>query len=157
MSQTNVLLVSAEPADQSSIREALDAVRGQPYRLDTVDTLADALAALRGGRVEAIVLSLSLPDSLGITTFLRLQPKATSIPIVALVAERDEAGVGLQNVSPPEGLQYQQIQSSYVATGGAGVYQVVTGCTSGANYRIQGSFRTNSASGRSAGRSARTR
>jgi hypothetical protein len=35
-----------------------------------------------------------------------------------------------------------------VATGGAGVYQVVSGCTSGATYRIQGSFRTNSASGR---------
>ncbi len=54
----------------------------------------------------------------------------------------------VQNASPPEGLQYQQIQSSYVASGGAGVYQVVTGCTNGATYRIQGSFRTNSASGR---------
>ncbi len=54
----------------------------------------------------------------------------------------------IQTASPPEGLQYQQIQSSYVATGGAGVYQVVTGCTSGVTYRIQGSFRTNSASGR---------
>jgi hypothetical protein len=54
----------------------------------------------------------------------------------------------VQLAAPPEGLQYQQIQSSYVATGGAGVYQVVTGCTSGASYRIQGSFRTNSTSGR---------
>jgi diguanylate cyclase (GGDEF)-like protein/PAS domain S-box-containing protein len=90
MSQTNVLLVSAEPADQASLSEALAAVRGQPYRLETVGTLADALAALRAGRVEAIMLSLALPDSIGVTTFLRLQPKATSIPIVALVAERDE-------------------------------------------------------------------
>ncbi len=54
----------------------------------------------------------------------------------------------VQTASPPEGLQYQQIQTSYVASGGAGVYQVVAGCTSGATYRIQGSFRTNSASGR---------
>ena len=54
----------------------------------------------------------------------------------------------LQAASPAEGLQYQQIQTSYVATGGAGVYQVVSGCTVGATYRIQGWYRTNSASGR---------
>ncbi len=54
----------------------------------------------------------------------------------------------IQTASPAEGLQYQQIQSSYVASGGAGVYQVVTGCTPGATYTIAGWFRTNSASGR---------
>ncbi len=54
----------------------------------------------------------------------------------------------IQPAAPPEGLQYQQIQSSYVASGGAGVYQVVSGCLSGATYRIRGSYRTNSASGR---------
>jgi DNA-binding response OmpR family regulator len=86
MSQTTVLLVSAEPSDHAGLQEALAAVRGQPYRLEIVGTLAEALAAIRAGRVEAVVLSLALPDSVGVTTFLRLQPKATSIPIVALVA-----------------------------------------------------------------------
>ena len=57
-------------------------------------------------------------------------------------------GYTIQASSPVEGLQYQQIQTSYVASGGAGVYQVVTGCISGATYRIRGSYRTNSASGR---------
>jgi diguanylate cyclase (GGDEF)-like protein/PAS domain S-box-containing protein len=90
MSHTNVLLVSAETADHAGVRAAIDAVRGQPYRLEVVGTLADALAAVRAGRVDAILLDLNLPDSLGVTTFLRLQPKATSIPIVALVAEQDE-------------------------------------------------------------------
>jgi diguanylate cyclase (GGDEF)-like protein/PAS domain S-box-containing protein len=90
MSQTTVLLVSAEPSDHASLRDALAAVRGQPYGVEIVGTLAEALAAVRAGRVEAVVLSLTLPDSVGVTTFLRLQPKATSIPIVALVAEQDE-------------------------------------------------------------------
>lgn len=54
----------------------------------------------------------------------------------------------IQIASPAEGLQYQQIQTSYVATGGAGVYQVITGCASGANYTISGWMRTNSANGR---------
>jgi diguanylate cyclase (GGDEF)-like protein/PAS domain S-box-containing protein len=87
---TNVLLVSSQPEDRESVRAALDAIRGQPYRLEVVDSLADCLAAVREGRVDAILLDLNLPDSAGITTFLRIQPKATTIPIVALVAEDDE-------------------------------------------------------------------
>ena len=90
MSYTNVLLVSAEAADHVGVRSALDAIRGQPYRLEIVGTLADALTAVRDGRVDAILLDLNLPDSLGVTTFLRLQPKVTSIPIVVLVGEQDE-------------------------------------------------------------------
>jgi diguanylate cyclase (GGDEF)-like protein/PAS domain S-box-containing protein len=75
----------------------VDGVRGQPYRLEIVGTLADALTAIRAGRVDAVLLDLNLPDSLGVTTFLRLQPKATSIPIVVLVAEQDE-DLGKQTV-----------------------------------------------------------
>jgi diguanylate cyclase (GGDEF)-like protein/PAS domain S-box-containing protein len=90
MSHTNVLLVSADTADHAGVRAAMDAIRGQPYRLEIVGTLADALAAIRAGRVEALLLDLFLPDSVGVTTFLRLQPKATSIPIVVLVAVHDE-------------------------------------------------------------------
>jgi diguanylate cyclase (GGDEF)-like protein/PAS domain S-box-containing protein len=90
MNAMNVLLVSAEAADHDGIRAALDAIRGQPYRLETVESLAAALVAVRDARVDAVLLDLNLPDSLGITTFLRLQPKATHIPVVALVAEQDE-------------------------------------------------------------------
>jgi hypothetical protein len=55
----------------------------------------------------------------------------------------------IQMSAPAEGIQYQQIQTSYYPVGsGAGVYQVVTGCTIGVTYRIQGWFRTNSAHGR---------
>ncbi|HEX9208860.1 MAG TPA: response regulator, partial [Steroidobacteraceae bacterium] len=97
MSQTNVLLVSAEAADHAAVRAAVEGVRGQPYRLETVGTLADALTTIKAGHVDAVVLDLNLPDSLGVTTFLRLQPKATSIPIVTLVAEQDE-DLGKQTV-----------------------------------------------------------
>jgi diguanylate cyclase (GGDEF)-like protein/PAS domain S-box-containing protein len=90
MTFTNVLLVCGRPGDQAEVRAALGAVRGQPYRLRTVETLADALAAIRAGQVDAVLLDLNLPDSLGVTTFLRIQPKATSLPIVVLVSAEDE-------------------------------------------------------------------
>jgi len=43
-----------------------------------------------------------------------------------------------------EGIMCQQIQTSYVASGGAGVYQVMTGCMSGATYNISGWMKTDS-------------
>jgi hypothetical protein len=55
----------------------------------------------------------------------------------------------IQTVSPPEGLQYQQIQAYNAAhTASAGVRQNVTGCVVGATYQIAGWYRSNSDFGR---------
>jgi diguanylate cyclase (GGDEF)-like protein/PAS domain S-box-containing protein len=88
--KTNVLLACDESGQEARVRAALDAVHGRPYELRTVATLADTLAAVRAGQVDAVLLDLNLPDSVGITTFLRLQPKAASIPVVVLVATQEE-------------------------------------------------------------------
>ena len=93
MPSANVLLISAQPADKARVADALHAIRGQPYRLEVASTLTDGLARLKQGRVDAILLDLNLPDSAGLTTFLRVQPKATHVPIVVLVGEQsDETG-----------------------------------------------------------------
>ncbi len=89
MTSATVLLISAQTADQARLLGALEAIRGQPYRLEAAGTLADGMARVRQGRIDAIILDLDLPDSSGLTTFLRIQPKATRLPIVVLV---DEAG-----------------------------------------------------------------
>ena len=90
MSNATVLLISAQSADKARLADALAAIRGQPYRLEVTSSLAEALNRVKHGRVEAIMLDLALPDSNGLTTFLRIQPKATHTPIVALVDESDE-------------------------------------------------------------------
>jgi DNA-binding response OmpR family regulator len=90
MTSATVLLISAEPADEAKVRGALESIRGQPYRLDVAATLADGLARIRQGHVDAIMLDLNLPDNLGLTTFLRVQPKATQLPIIVLVNQQDE-------------------------------------------------------------------
>jgi len=82
--------VSSHPADKARVSTALGAIRGQPYRLEVTSTMADALARIKHGRVDAILLDLNLPDSSGLTTLLRLQPKATHIPIVVLVDPGEE-------------------------------------------------------------------
>jgi len=85
MSTATVLLISAQSADMARLADALGTIRGQPYRLEVTSTLVDALNRIKHGRVDVILLDLSLPDSSGLTTFLRIQPKATDVPIVVLV------------------------------------------------------------------------
>ena len=90
MSSATVLLISAQPADKARLADALAAIRGQPYRLEVASTLAEALNRVKHGRVDAILLDLALPDSSGLTTFLRIQPKATHVPIVVIVGAGEE-------------------------------------------------------------------
>jgi len=93
VSFTTILLVSADPDDQHRVSSALASLRGSPYQLEHAATLADGLACIRSRVCDAILLAPNLPDSGGLTTFLRLQTKANDIPIIVLIDELgDETG-----------------------------------------------------------------
>jgi diguanylate cyclase (GGDEF)-like protein/PAS domain S-box-containing protein len=90
MDSATVLLIDANPEDEQLIREELALLRGTSYRIEVEHTLADGLARIKSGRIDVVLIDLNLPDSLGITTFLRLQPKVTVYPIIVLVNQNDE-------------------------------------------------------------------
>jgi diguanylate cyclase (GGDEF)-like protein/PAS domain S-box-containing protein len=95
MPTITVLLIDANPEDEQLFREELALIRDQPFTLEIARSLADGLAYIKqaGNKrsgLEVIVLDLNLPDSLGLTTFLRVQPKAGHYPIIALVGQADE-------------------------------------------------------------------
>src|SRR5687768_14163470 len=94
MTPATVLLIDANAEDEQLFREELALIRDRPFQLQVVRTLADALVRLRPGNAEGpidlILLDLHLPDSLGLTTFLRVQPKAGHHPIIVLVGQIDE-------------------------------------------------------------------
>lgn len=85
-----VLLIDANPQDEQLVREELAMLRDCSYQVEVARTFADGLARLRQGHVDVILVDLNLPDSLGITTFLRLQPKAGHTPVIVLVGQIDE-------------------------------------------------------------------
>lgn len=90
MDSTTVLLIDAHPEDEQLLREELAQVRDCPYVLEVARSFAAGLARIKQGGLDVILIDLNLPDSLGLTTFLRLQPKASHYPIIALVGQADE-------------------------------------------------------------------
>ena len=61
MSTATVLLISALPADKAYLADALAAIRGQPYRLEVVTSLAEALSRIKHARIDAILQECKLP------------------------------------------------------------------------------------------------
>lgn len=95
MPTATVLLIDANREDERLFQEELALIRDQPFQLEVARTLSEGLARIKQAAnkeavIDVIVLDLNLPDSLGLTTFLRVQPKAGHHPIIALVGQADE-------------------------------------------------------------------
>jgi diguanylate cyclase (GGDEF)-like protein/PAS domain S-box-containing protein len=90
MDASTVLLIDANPQDEQLIREELGQLRDARYHLEVVHTLSEGLARLRASPIDVILLDLHLPDSLGLTSFLRLQPKSADCPVIVVVGHIDE-------------------------------------------------------------------
>ena len=61
-----------------------------PLELIHVEMLSSALEACRRGGFDVLLLDLSLPDSQGLETFLKLSAQAGEIPIVVITGLDDE-------------------------------------------------------------------
>ncbi|MFL6618798.1 MAG: EAL domain-containing protein [Povalibacter sp.] len=90
MNAATVLLIDANPQDEQLIREELGQLRECQYRLELAHSLNEGLDRLRTEQIDVVLIDLHLPDSLGLTTFLRLQPKAGDCPVIVLVGQVDE-------------------------------------------------------------------
>lgn len=98
-----VLLIEDNPADVDLIVEALEeaefsvTMEAPQVELEHVSRLGDGLRRLRGDtpepaeRIAVVLLDLSLPDSQGLDTFVRLERVSPGVPIIVLSGLADEA------------------------------------------------------------------
>ena len=86
-----VLLIEDNPADARMISEMLKGLPEGVFELESVDRLSTGLERLGDGERDVVLLDLSLPDSQGFDTFLKLREKAGAVPIVLLTGLDDEA------------------------------------------------------------------
>jgi DNA-binding NtrC family response regulator len=85
-----ILLIEDNPGDAYLIEEYLEEFANFSYELIIVETLSEALSALKNKLFNIILLDLELPDSYGINTFLSIHNKNPLIPIIILTGLNDK-------------------------------------------------------------------
>ncbi len=88
--QIRVLLIEDDPGDADLLQEILDQDKDNPFVIDWVDRLQHGLQQLSQREFDLILSDLSLPDSHGSETFIKLSAAATHLPIVVLSGSSDE-------------------------------------------------------------------
>ena len=90
-SPLRILLIEDNPGDADLVREYLrDAQRG-PIELQHAARLSTGLEQLAGGRFDAVLLDLGLPDSQGLETFRRVHAQAPEAAVVVASGFGDDA------------------------------------------------------------------
>src|SRR5438067_4258479 len=93
----NVLIVEDNDEHVRLLRQMLLQSEETQFYPIRFDTLAPAIERARMPGIDVILLDLTLPDSDGINTFLRMQKAAPETPIVVLSGVSDE-GLAVETV-----------------------------------------------------------
>jgi signal transduction histidine kinase len=86
-----VLLVEDNLGDVRLIQKMLSQIGPVPFSLEIANSLAAALARLRAGGIDVLLLDLGLPDSSGVSTFTSVHAHAPTLPIIVLTGLGDES------------------------------------------------------------------
>jgi diguanylate cyclase (GGDEF)-like protein len=85
-----VLLIEDNPGDIRLIREMLSEGENGLFELDCVGRLSQGLEYLATRSTGVVLLDLSLPDSYGFDTFLKVYAHSPKVPIIVLTGNDDQ-------------------------------------------------------------------
>ncbi|MEO8394660.1 MAG: PAS domain S-box protein, partial [Chloroflexota bacterium] len=85
-----VLLVEDNPGDTRLLQEILKEESPDQFNLICVERLSEVAAVLAEGRIDVILLDLSLPDATGLATLTQMRVAARYLPIIILTGSNDE-------------------------------------------------------------------
>ena len=86
----SVLLIEDNPGDARLIREMLSEGEDGLFELECVGRLSQGLEYLSTRPAGVVLLDLSLPDSYGFDTFLRVYAHSPKVPIIVLTGHDDQ-------------------------------------------------------------------
>lgn len=90
LQRLKILLIEDNPGDARLIEEMLADSQGALFELTNVVRLTTGLARLATEQFDVCLLDLTLPDSEGLDTFIKLYAKAPYLPIVVLSGFNDD-------------------------------------------------------------------
>ncbi len=85
-----VLLVEDNPGDARLLAETLGEVAFPQFEVTRAPRLDVALRRLGEARFDVVLLDLSLPDSPGLGTLMKVHDRASKVPIVVLTGLHDK-------------------------------------------------------------------
>ena len=88
--RARVLLVEDDSTQMALITDYLAKEQGVVFEVKSADRLSAALEALTVGGLDIVLLDLSLPDSIGMDTFLKVREVTRQTPILVLTGNDDE-------------------------------------------------------------------
>ena len=87
---TRVLLIEDDCGDAGLIQEILSEGKTRPFDLECADRLSKGVKHLAEGSTDIVLLDLSLPDSQGLETLIKVHAQAPEVPIVVLTGLNEE-------------------------------------------------------------------
>ena len=107
-----ILLVEDNPGDVRLLLHHLADAGAVQFQVAHTDRLSAGLERLTEAGFDAVLLDLSLPDSQGLNTLVRMHAAANGVPIVVLTSIEDEAlGVQLVKAGAQDYLVKDQVTS----------------------------------------------
>ena len=107
-----ILLVEDNPGDVRLLQHHLADAGAVQFQVAHTDRLSAGLERLTEAGFDAVLLDLSLPDSQGLNTLVRMHAAANGVPIVVLTSIEDEAlGVQLVKAGAQDYLVKGQVTS----------------------------------------------
>src|SRR5688572_19254217 len=86
-----ILIVEDNPPDQFLVENMLRVSSINAGPIYTADRISEACSLLEQHPVDLVLLDLSLPDSAGLESFLRIKPLVQHIPVIILSGLADSA------------------------------------------------------------------
>src|SRR5712671_4977253 len=87
--QLAILIVEDNPSDLFLIEEMLQSSKLSIKKIYSSDCISAACALLKEQDISLMMLDLSLPDSFGIESFLKIKEVAQKIPVIILTGLAD--------------------------------------------------------------------
>src|SRR5947208_11486017 len=91
--KVKVLLIEDNPGDARQIAEMLAHAQVSAFDVEWVDSLTTAVARLKVGDIDVVLLDLGLPESIGLDTLRRLFADTPRVPTLIVTSGlTDERG-----------------------------------------------------------------
>lgn len=88
--ELKVLLVEDNPSDVYLVRDLLSRCENRRFVINEAKSLKEAVSYLEKERYDAVLLDLSLPDSMGLQTFYKIHRAANDTPVVVCSGTSDQ-------------------------------------------------------------------